>query len=58
MSSRFPRILTYLVLALLCYAISTMVGARLAMMVFLLLGGALELMFWKEIFWPKREGSE
>lgn len=58
MSSRLPRILAFLFLALLCYAISTMVGARIAMVLFLVLGGVLELMFWKEIFWPRREISK
>ena len=58
MISRFPRLLTYLVLALVCYAISAVAGFRGALVVFLLLGGGLELMFWKELFWPKRGSLE
>ena len=58
MTSRMSRPLIYLLLALLSYATSVVVGVRIAMLVFLFLGAFLELMFWKELFWPKREGSE
>lgn len=58
MRSRTGRLLTYLALALVCYAISAVAGFRGALVMFLLLGGLLELMFWKELLWPRRKAQE
>ena len=60
MARSAPRILTYFALACICYFIGMSLGARMAAAVFFVLGGILELMFWMNLFAPKRtsEGSE
>ena len=54
MRVRTKRILFYLVLALVCYAIGFAGGGRAAFMVFLIAGMIGELLFWKELIWPSR----
>jgi hypothetical protein len=58
MARSIPRILAYLALAIVCYFIAMSLGPRTAALVFFLLGGFLELLFWKNLLFPNRGGSE
>ncbi len=52
------RILFYLGLAVLCYFIAMVAGGGVAFGVFITLGAVAELLFWKELFWPKRRSTQ
>ena len=49
MSRRVKRVLFYLTLAAVCYAIAFTVGGRVAFGVFLFAGAVGELCMWKEL---------
>lgn len=54
MTIRARRLLTYLVLAAACYGVGLTAGVEAAFIVFIIVGGICELLFWKELFFPAR----
>ena len=54
MNTQAKRVLFYLTLALVCYAIAVTAGGGVAFGVFMVAGGVGELLFWKELIWPSR----
>ena len=58
MLDRLPKVLMFLLLALVCYGIAMKAGSGVAFAVFLIAGGLLELGFWLELFGVRKTRSD
>lgn len=54
MMRRWKHILAYLLLAIVGYFIAVTAGGKAAFIVFIAGAAFFELLFWKELLWPKK----
>ncbi len=51
MTNKTLKLLAYLALALICYALSFKIGNGPASLVFLMVGAIFDVSFWANLFW-------